>query len=336
MPDWDFERSIESMRLQATLAIEYGMTLEAVLSGTGVSESMIKSQSAYVAAAQELRLIENIITGLPNVPALGLEAGSRYHFTAFGMLGFAMVSSKTLREALAVGLQYFNLTFAFTRFHVEDTDQHTTLMISTNDIPDKLKRYIIERDSACLMTLQRDLCATPPIPQTLEFQLSRPDDLSKYQEIFGIVPTFLSNQNIAIYDRDVMESPMPQYNALACQMAQEHCRDLLDQSDHQGGFAAKVRNLIADSISTPAGMEQIANNLHMTPRTLHRKLKAMNSSFIGLRDQVRRSLADEYLFDLGLSVEQTSFRLGYSEATTFINAYKRWYGITPHARRLAK
>lgn len=336
MPDWDFERNVESMRLQAELATEYGMTIDSILADTNISEAMLNSSSTRVSACQELQLIDNIITGLPDVPALGLEAGGRYHFTAFGMLGFAMVSSKTLREALAVGLQYFKLTFAFTRFHVEDTAHHTTLSISTNDIPDQLKRYILERDCACLMTLQKDICETPPVPQRLEFQLSSPDYLSEYENIFGIVPTFNSNQNLAIYDRDVMESPMSQYNALACKMAQEHCRELLDQSNHQGGFVTRVRDLIADNIAKPASMEQIANNLHMTPRTLHRKLKALNSSFIDLRDQVRKSLADEYLFDLGLSVEQTAFRLGYSEATTFINAYKRWYGITPHARRLVK
>jgi AraC-like DNA-binding protein len=71
----------------------------------------------------------------------------------------------------------------------------------------------------------------------------------------------------------------------------------------------------------------------LNPRTLHKKPKANDSSFVKLRDEVRESLADEYLFDLKLSIEQISYRLGYSDATTFINAYKRWYCITPHARR---
>ena len=336
MSDWDFERSIESMRLQAELATEYGMTIDSILSDTNVSKAMLQNPSTRVNACQELQLIENIITGLPDVPHLGLEAGKRYHFTAFGMLGFAMVSSKTLREALAIGLQYFKLTFAFTRFHVEDTPLHTNLLITADGIPDKLKRYIIERDCTCLITLQKDLCTIPPVPLKLEFQLPEPIYLDKYQTIFGVIPSFQATHNIAVYERATMESPTSQYNEHACNMAQEHCQDLLDRSSNDSGLTADVRNLIAANISNSLSMEEVANSLHMTQRTLHRKLKAQDNSFRKLRDQVRQSLADEYLFDLGLSVEQTSFRLGYAEATTFINAYKRWYGMTPHTRRLTK
>lgn len=336
MPDWDFERNVESMRLQAELATEYGMTIDSILADTNISEAMLNSSSTRVSACQELQLIDNIITGLPSIPHIGLEAGKRYHFTAFGMLGFAMVSSKTLREALAIGLQYFKLTFAFTRFEVEDSLLHTKVLITADGIPDKLKRYIIERDSSCLMILQKDLCTIPPVPSRLEFQLPTPSYADQYKTIFGLMPTFQSEHNIALYERSTMESPTSQYNELACNMAQEHCQSILDRSNHHSGFTVAVRNLIAANISSPLGMEDIANNLHMTQRTLHRKLKSQNSSFRKLKDQVRQSLADEYLFDLGLSVEKTSFRLGYAEATTFINAYKRWHGITPHARRLTK
>lgn len=333
MPDWNFDRSIESMRLQAMLATEYGMHLDAVLLGTGVSESMLMTPSTTVKAHQELRLIQNIVAGLPDTPSLGLEAGKRYHFTIFGMLGFAMVSSRTLREALALGLQYFKLTFAFTQFHVEDSAQHTTVLISAHDIPDELERYIIERDSACFMTLQKDLCEISPQMKELSFRYSQPQYLDQYKKIFGITPTFMADKNKAVFDREVLENPMLQYNALACEAAKNHCQKLLNQTRHHSVFTTEVRGLIATNISNTPSMEDVAKSLHMTPRTLHRKLKANDSSFVKLRDEVRKSLADEYLFDLKLSIEQISYRLGYADGTTFINAYKRWHGITPHARR---
>lgn len=336
MSDWNFDRSIESMRLQAMLATEHGMSLDAVLLGTGVSESMLMTPSITVKAHQELQLIQNIVSGLPNVPSLGLKAGKRYHFTTFGMLGFALVSSKTLRDALSLGLQYFKLTFAFTQFQVENSSQLTHVLISANAIPHELQRYVIERDSACFMTLQKDLCEIPPSIEGLSFRYSQPESLDEYKNIFGIVPTFLANQNKASFAREVLDNPISQYNALACDTAKKHCNELLNQINKHSQFTTEVRDLITANITHTPSMEDVAKSLHMTPRTLHRKLKANDSSFIKLRDEIRRSLADEYLFDLGLSVEQISYRLGYSDATTFINAYKRWHGLTPHARRRAK
>jgi hypothetical protein len=47
--------------------------------------------------------------------------GTRYHFTTFGPLGMALMSSASIREALDLALTYFTLTFAFTRFDVSDT-----------------------------------------------------------------------------------------------------------------------------------------------------------------------------------------------------------------------
>ena len=80
-------------------------------------------------------------------------------------------------------------------------------------------------------------------------------------------------------------------------------------------------------------MEHVAQALNTIPRTLRRRLKQENTSFAELRDEVRQTLAEEYLSGPRLSVEQVAERLGYSGPTSFINAYKRWYGKTPSANR---
>src|SRR3546814_4667043 len=76
--------------------------------------------------------------------------------------------------------------------------------------------------------------------------------------------------------------------------------------------------------------------LLMTARTLRRRLLDEGTTYAELRDEVRQTLAEEFLSGPRMSIEQIAARLGYAEATSFINAFRRWSGDTPHAFRLAR
>jgi AraC-like DNA-binding protein len=83
------------------------------------------------------------------------------------------------------------------------------------------------------------------------------------------------------------------------------------------------------------GMDAVARELNMSPRTLRRRLEEAGTSYRSLVDEVRETLAEELLDTGALSVEDVAIRLGYAEASSFIYAFKRWKGITPaaYARR---
>lgn len=81
MFEWDFVRSVTSMRLMAELAADHGMALSASLVGTGVTQKDLDDPSVIVTAQQELRMVRNLVEHLDHVPALGMLVGSRYHFT---------------------------------------------------------------------------------------------------------------------------------------------------------------------------------------------------------------------------------------------------------------
>ena len=76
-------------------------------------------------------------------------------------------------------------------------------------------------------------------------------------------------------------------------------------------------------------MEEVANGLHLTVRTLRRRLRKEGTSFAQLRDEVRMALAEALLAGPRLSMEQIAERLGYADATSFGNAFKRCRGRTP-------
>lgn len=336
MPQWNFQRNVTSMRLMAELAVAHGLTMRAALAGTDTDEQQLSDPEHLVSGEQELQLIRNLVNGLGNPPGLGIEAGQRYHFTAFGVLGFAIISSQTPRAALDVALQYFDLTFAFTRFRVEDRGSQTCVIVEDDGIPSDVRAFLIARDFSCFVTVMRDLFAFEPALAALRFAFPAPSDIGDYERFFRVRPEFSAAKTVAVLDRALFEQRMPLANDLALHAAREQCRKLLDARRLRPDLSSKVREMLAARAADMPDMETTARDLLMTTRTLRRRLLDEGTTYAELRDEVRQTLAEEYLDRPRMSIEQIAARLGYAEATSFINAFRRWSGHTPHAFRLAR
>lgn len=330
----EFQRSVISMRLMAELAMTYGVALPALLRHTALQEAQLLQPDMLVSRQQELQLIENLVTLAGEQPALGIKAGMKYHATAFGALGFAVMSSSNIRTAMAAGLQYFKLTFAFSRFVVADREHEIQVELTVDeDVPRYLAAFIVERDLAALITVARDLYDLEPMLLQVQFKHATPEHIFDYQDFFRIRPQFNAGSNRVVFDRARMLQPLPQANELAYQAALAQCQQLLEARRVRHGVAEKVRQRLAMASAHMPTMEQVAQALCMTARTLRRHLQAEGVTFAELRDEVRIALADEFLKSAQLSIEQVAERLGYAESTSFIHAFKRWHGVTPHVFR---
>ncbi len=79
----------------------------------------------------------------------------------------------------------------------------------------------------------------------------------------------------------------------------------------------------------PTRIETVAKHLHMTSRTLKRKLSGENTSFRKLADELRMQIAIKYLRDTELTIEDIAYSLGFNEAANFRRAFRRWTKATP-------
>jgi len=336
METWDFQRGISSMQLQAQLGVERGLSLAACLDGTGLTPAQLADPAALVSAQQELRLVRNLVRGLAQVPGLGLEAGTRYHFSAYGILGFAIVSSPNLRSALEVALRYLNLTYAYNRITAETADGEMRLLFDDSAIPEDVRQFLLERDAAAALTLQREMFSSSLVPLRLSLRGRRLAYAAQFTRLFGVEPRFGAARNELAMDAAVLDAPLPQANESSRSMAEEQCRKLLAARKARSGLAERVRDRILRQPGHIPGMNAVAGELLLTPRTLRRRLLEEGTSYKALTDEVRETLAEELLSAARLSVEQIAERLGYAEAASFIHAFKRWKGQPPHSYRLGR
>lgn len=331
--DWDFPRGTTSISLLAGFAAEHGVSKGSVLEGTGVPTEALDDPDAYVDAHQELAVVRNLVRLLGDRPALGLDIGRRYRVTTFGIFGFACVSSPTLRDAISFALRYLDLSFTFCIPAVEVRPGEVHAELHDERVPQDVRQFLVERDLAAIHTMMTDLLPDGITLRHMEFRASRPSYAGRFEEIFGVRPEFGSTANLFTFDPAYLERTLPQANEHTVALCEAQCRELVSRRRQRSGVAHLVRDRLIRVGGVPGGIEHIAAQLNMSPRTLRRRLDEAGTSYRALLDEVREALAEELLGTGALSVEDVAVRLGYAEASSFIYAFKRWKGITPAAYR---
>ena len=107
---------------------------------------------------------------------------------------------------------------------------------------------------------------------------------------------------------------------------------LIDRDD----IIARVQSALMDQLSNGhVSDDSVAESLHMSVRTMHRKLAEVDTSFRTLLVDMRRNLAELYILDNSLTLTEISLLLGFSEPSSFSRAFKSWTGTAPSEARQA-
>lgn len=334
MVRWDVERSPMSVQLLVRLGADHGLPAQACLESTGLTQERLSDTGTAVSARQELTVIANLQRALDDPPGLGLEAGIRYHLTTYGIWGFAMISSPTWRSAIDIGLRYLDLTFAFTRIQARDRGTEFHLVLDAPDIPLALRRFVIERDSAAIQTIQHELLTSPTDLKEVSYTFPAPrSGAQRYAEVFGVMPAFDAPESAVGIPMEILDLPLPQANEHTTALAREQCRQLLASRHARAGVSGQVRDYLLARTAAPPDAEQVAAALHMSERTLRRKLAGEGVTLRGLQDEIREQLAEEFLVTGGMSVAEVARRLGYVEVSSFSQAFRRWKSVGPREFR---
>ncbi|MFL6107170.1 MAG: AraC family transcriptional regulator ligand-binding domain-containing protein [Marmoricola sp.] len=303
--DWDFARGVAGVAVLVEYAAEQGVPARTVLAGTDLSVADLDEADREVTAAQELRVVRNLIS---SGHADGAAVGRRYHLSAFGILGYALLSSRTLLDAMTVALRFLDLTYIFAIPRVRLAGGRVLIELDDQALPADVRGFLGDRDASAIETMLAEVVAGPP-------------------------PTHLSaDRRTLSFPAQLLERRLPQANPSTQALCEQLCSDLASRRRDGGGLAQQVRVLLAQRLAFDPSMAGVAVGLGLSDRTLRRRLAAEGTSFQALLDQVRSSFARRLLDSGALGVEEVAHRLGYAEASSFIQAHRRWHGSTPTGR----
>jgi AraC-like DNA-binding protein len=311
----DVRHPAYATRVLCEVANERGIATRDVLAGTGITPADLDDPDAVVTARDEIVAVRRLLARLPDDAGVGVEVGSRFTLTHAGLMGFAAMSCGTLRELFTIAMRYFALTML---------NIDVTLFV---------RRYFVERDVAGIVATVSGF-AYPVLEQyadRVSAEVSLDEDV--LSPLLAIVPienvSFERAHNRIHFPRDMFDAPLPQADRHTLEMCIAQCDVLMQRNDRRRGITAVVRSKLFRGTGVFPSLPEVAAELDVHPRTLRRRLAEEGTSFRALLNEARSTLSLDLLCNVGLTVEQVSKRLGYTDISTFSHAFKRWHGAPP-------
>jgi AraC-like DNA-binding protein len=165
--------------------------------------------------------------------------------------------------------------------------------------------------------------------------LSKP---AVYRDVFGVTPEFNTKDNGLVVARAVLDALQPARNAQLRRIAEHFLESVTPPAAADDALAPRARIIVARLMRVgECAQADLARALGLHERTLQRRLKAEDTSFEDIRDDVRRELAQTYLAQRGIPLAHVAEMLGYAEPSALTRASQRWFGQAPREvrRRLA-
>lgn len=315
-------------QVMINFAANHGINSDTCLQGTDITEEALRDGDALITRNQEIRLIENLILALPDEPALGFQLGQQYSIATFGIWGFALRTSRTLRDAASRALQYLPLSTAYCRiYQFEDADYYGIGM-DPEPIPLHLRQFLLERDVATGLNLMKELSLAGVSIAAATFEGNPPPYANQIERLCGFKPTYNSTRNAMMVRLDDVDRPLPTFDANLVRMLEDQCRMQL-QRRQSIGLEGKVREQLLGPLGLVASLDKVANTLAVSPRSLRRKLEQEGTSFRIIVEQERRQIASQLLTYSSMKLDELAIHLGYTDTASFTRAFRRWMGCSP-------
>jgi AraC-like DNA-binding protein len=333
IPLWN-EKRYAPYKVAALVEVlgEQGIAPEASLSGTGLLPESLANPETLTSVRQYITVCRNALQ-LSKTPETPFLTGSRIPLSAYGMYGFALVCSPTIREYFQVAIKYHRLATPLLAMSWREEGDTVSWIFPMNAAvahPDSLLRFLVEQQLTQLSTHLRAVVENDTyLPVRAALSYSAPDHTHLYKRYLGCPVQFSQPMSELTYPKSILSAKPRLAHGLTSKILRETCDRILGEVKTSTGVAGEVYQIIASTPGHSPSMEGVARQIATTVRTLNRKLHAEGTSFTQILDDVRCNLASEYLRSTKLSVEDISELVGFSEATNFRHAFRRWTGSTP-------
>lgn len=282
--------------------------------------------------------IMQIAIGQSQDAHLGLHFGEFMSLSAAGLIAQIVQNSRTVLEALQYTVAFANLGCQELPFRLREGDNSWELALLPTT--DWAKQYPLSAeqtmDGMMVFTLRefQSITLRKHQPISVHFGYARPTAQQEYQRIFDC-PVHIGSTRTALYlDKAHVADQVVAGDYQLLQLLVRYADQKLEAMAQQQDLSHRIRKTILHMASPHfPTIQEAAANLNLSVRTLQRKLKAEGCTYQDLTDELKRQFALDYLRNEALSVKEIAYSLDFSEASSFIRSFNRWYGMSPQLYR---
>lgn len=322
------------VEVMLNFAQQRGLSAEHCLLGTGIEVDREDAEERLITREQELRLVENLVLAWPDAGVAGFELGLQYNMATFGAWGFAIRTSRTLKEAVRFALRYLPLSTAYCRVELDEREDPLALVFDGSEIPLITREFLVLRDMATALNLLRELSFSGSQVCGFELAFSGPAGFRSLVQKLGFSVRFNAGRNALFLAKADADKPLSTFDAHLTRILEDQCRLQLGRR-RTVGLTGEVRALLLGPMGLVASLEDVAEALAMSVRSLRRRLDQEGTSFRQLVETERKQLAEQLLANSQMTLDELAIHLGYSDTASFTRAFRRWHGQSPGQFRRA-
>jgi AraC-like DNA-binding protein len=307
---------------------EVGLDRGELMHAAGLDEAELRDPDARIPVSKIWNLWRIVIERVPD-PALGVRMGAAAKVREFGIVGYTMLFSATLRGAFDRLARYSHVLSKAVEYVLEPEADHTRLMLERSPRFDALHRPLDARLSV-VVAAAREITGTEVSPLEVHFPYERPLDVAEHQRYFRCPLRFDEPRAAVLFRNDDLDRPVAAGDETLSLYLDRLADEVMEELKDRSSISVRVRRAIWTELGAgPPTLERIASALSLSPRTLQRRLRDAGTSFCTLLDSFRQQMALHLLRDRNLAIYEVAFLLGYSDPSAFYRAFRRWRGTAP-------
>lgn len=268
-------------------------------------------------------------------PLLGLHLGQTIIPRHAGVLGYVIMASDNLGEAITRFHHYQRLIYDVTPLIVRQVEGATELVWDAeHGRPGPL---VDETAVTALVNFFRRVTSPNLAPKSVGFINATPEKLNTYSDYFGCPVRFDQPETVIVIAASTLNQPLQTSDPAMLTMLEAQADSLLAQLPKRSPLIDEVRRRIGRLLSEQQpDIDTIACGMGLSTRTLQRKLSQESTSFLKEVAAVRCEVAERYLRETNLGLVDIALLLGYSEHSAFTRSFIRWTGLAPVEYRRKK
>jgi AraC-like DNA-binding protein len=313
----------------------HGLDPEPFFRSAEIDPKIIHYPNAHIARSNSDALMRALAERIAD-PAFGLQAARCWHPSNLGTLGYAWLSSSTLRDALKRLVRYWHIVIADVTVTLDETSNGVEFIHAPPELGmpvDGIRGDIV---ISMLYGMCRVNCGHAFSPRRVAFRHPAPAEPRQYEAFFGCPVAFAADANRLLIGPAEADQPLPTGNRAIAAAHDSILVEQLTRLDKANVVARSRASLLERMTLGEFSANDIARDLHMSRRSLQRRLAEADVSYQALLDDTRRDMALRYMHDPTKTATDVAFLLGYSQQSGFTRAFRRWTGMSPSEYRASK
>ena len=305
-----------------------GVDVAALFAEAGLERAVLDDPDGRF-EIDELSHLWELAVARSGKPTLGLSRDLAYTYGKLGVVGHELMACTTLLAALQRLERSMNVVSNAATFALAEDRDGWWFELGHRGGERPVPRQRVEFGMLTMLGFCSWITGRELQPRAVEFIYPEPADASAHRAAFVCPLRFSATANRALLSRADMERALPCRDS---GMAALHARlvdDELERLEPADTSAAVRRWLATRLAATGPRRRNAASALHVSDRTLQRRLHAEGTTFQRLLDDTRRELAQQYLRKPRHTLQRVAELLGFDDPSNLHRACRRWFGETP-------